>query len=114
MGGKKGGESESGNRPLQTPTAGEAPATANVSSSHLKLDEVPVSGRVSPMKGGLTPTSGRPQSTTTVDTEKTKEIMTKVDAATKTMEQNIQAATQRGESLNELQDKTRKHYKSNL
>ena len=42
-----------------------------------------------------------------IDTEKTKEIKSKVDEATKTMEMNIQAATQRGESLNELQDKTR-------
>lgn len=43
-----------------------------------------------------------------INTDKTTAIKAKVDTATKTMEQNIQAATQRGESLNDLQDKTRK------
>lgn len=42
-----------------------------------------------------------------INADKTREIKSKVDTATKTMEQNIQAATQRGESLNDLQDKTR-------
>jgi hypothetical protein len=106
MGAKKGDD-----RTLQTPTAGStagSDAPVNTSSSHLKLEDVPVSGRASPMKGGLSPNAApRSGSANTIDTQKTKEIMGKVDTATKTMEQNIQAATQRGESLNELQDKTR-------
>jgi hypothetical protein len=105
MGGKKSGNS--GDRTLQTPSAGPG-EPVNTSSSHLKLEDVAVSGRASPMKGGLTPMDpSRSTSANTIDTQKTKEIMGKVDVATKTMEQNIQAATQRGESLNELQDKTR-------
>lgn len=103
-----GGKKDEAPRPLQTPTAGSVtPTTPTVGAgSQLRLDDVPVSGKASPRL--TTPaTGGRPGSTSTVDTEKTKEIMGKVDKATKTMEQNIQAATQRGESLNELQDRTR-------
>jgi len=52
-------------------------------------------------------TSGsRPTTGTTVGTEKTREIQDKVNKATKTMEENVQLASQRGESLNELQDKS--------
>lgn len=104
-----GGKKDEIPRPLQTPTAGPAttPTTTTGTGSQLKLDDVPVSGKTSPRL--TTPVTGsRPSSTSTADTEKTKEIMSKVDKATKTMEQNIQAATQRGESLNELQDRTRK------
>lgn len=104
-----GGKKDEAPRPLQTPTAGSASAATPTAgtSSQLKLEDVPVSGKASPRL--TTPAAGgRPSSTSTVDTEKTKEIMGKVDKATKTMEQNIQAATQRGESLNELQDRTRR------
>lgn len=104
-----GGKKDEISRPLQTPTAGSttAPTPTAGTGSQLRLDDVPVSGKTSPRL--TTPTAGsRPSSASTVDTEKTKEIMSKVDKATKTMEQNIQAATQRGESLNELQDRTRK------
>lgn len=90
---------------VQTPTAGEVPGQPATDST-LKLEEVPVASRgASPMLSA--PSGSRPGTTSTVDTEKTKEIMAKVDSVTKTMEMNIQAATQRGESLNELQDKTR-------
>ncbi|PJF18004.1 hypothetical protein PSACC_02143, partial [Paramicrosporidium saccamoebae] len=110
LGFKRMGSKKSGNtsdRPLQTPSTGPG-EPKNTSSSHLKLEEVAVSGRASPMKGGLSPADpSRSASANTIDTQKTKEIMGKVDVATKTMEQNIQAATQRGESLNELQDKSR-------
>lgn len=110
MGKKKGGTSPAAIAPeapamVQTPTAGGA-STGSPSDSNLKLEDVPVSRGASPMLN--TPAGSRPGTSSTVDSEKTKEIMAKVDSATKTMEMNIQAATQRGESLNELQDKTRK------
>lgn len=96
---------------LQTPIAGSAntPSDATNSNPVGKLEEVPVNKaapRSATGSSALTPTS-RPTSSTTIDSQKTAEIKTKLDKTTKTMEQNIQAATQRGESLNELQDKTR-------
>lgn len=95
-------------RPLQTPTAGDTGDKGRTDDSKLKVEDVPLSRPQSP-RNELTPNvgGGRPGSTaTSVDTQKTKDIQAKVDNATQTMEKNIQAATQRGESLTDLQDKT--------
>lgn len=107
LSGKMGRKSSKGEASLQTPTTG--PSHQNESDSHLKLEDVPVSSGSTPSNR---PTSSghsaAPTPGSNIDSQKTKEIQSKVDTATKTMEQNIHAATQRGESLNELQDKTRK------
>ncbi len=41
-----------------------------------------------------------------IDDEKTKAVLEKVESATRTMEANVQAATERGQTLDDLQSKT--------
>lgn len=103
MSGTKAGKPVENDRPLQTPVAGALDQNGqnNGSGSNLNMEDVPVSA-AKPSGAPIKPINSE-----SINTDKTKEIIKKVDNATKTMEQNIQAATQRGESLNELQDKTR-------
>lgn len=95
-------------RSLQTPNVAPGPATGAAGKSTLKLEDIPMSGRSSPRltTPGASASGSRPTTGTSINTEKTREIQEKVTKATKTMEENVQLASQRGESLNELQDKS--------
>jgi len=102
----------SGSPPLQTPVAGGVPGDSGAGvkgGSTLNLEDVPMSGRPSagPTAGRLSTGAVSASGTaSSIDTQKTKEIMGKVDRTKSIMEENIDAATQRGENLTELQQKT--------
>lgn len=88
---------------IQTPTAGgSAKDQPKDRGKDTLMVDVPVSGRLSPNTGGT-----RPGSSMTDSSAKTGEIKDKVEGAKRVMDQNITLATQRGEALEDLQDKTR-------
>jgi len=101
--GKKG---RSGSVSKAAMPAAQTPGTPSGPSSKGTFDEVPVSQPV-PQASGKSSAAPSTSSTAAPSSEKTKAIMEKVDNTTKVMEANIKAATERGENLNELQDKTR-------
>ena len=59
---------------------------------------------------GAGPSASTPKNSSPggIGTEKTTQILDKVNMATKTVEENIAAAARRGENLDELQTKTSK------
>lgn len=107
-----GKKSKRGSTSSAVMPAAQTPGTPKGPSTKGSFDEVPVA-QPAPQTSGKAPAAPGTPSTTAPASDKTRTIMEKVDSTTKVMEANIKAATQRGENLNELQDKSRKSWLNN-
>jgi hypothetical protein len=87
--------------PLQTPSDGAAVGSATAIDD--TMEQVPIRQKSSFWGAGRR--SGDKGSSTS-STDRTKEIQSKIDHTTRAMEDNIRAATERGENLDQLHDRT--------